>query len=219
MNFDDLKDRLKSDLQKTQERLEENSTFINLKDRFTSQNPIVQKLILVGVALVILFAIISIPMGQYSSSNDLLTEFETKRSLIRDLFKIQKEITDTPDIPLPPPTFAIKSSIESQLQGAQLLPEQMRGVQILPAMQSEHIKAEQNDGVIEVSLGQLNLRQIVDLGFQMQTISPSVKVKDLIIQASSGEPNYFDVIYRLLVLKVKPEADPIENEPKKKGKK
>ncbi len=208
MNLEDLKDRLKNDLLKTQERLEENSTYLSLRDRYQSLGPAAQKAVSAGAVTVLLLIILSIPFGQYSVSNDTVTEFEGKRALIRDLFKVQKETNDVPEIAAPPPAAAVKARVESDLQGARLLPEQMKGVTVLPPTDSDLIKAHQNDGVVEVNLGQLNLRQVVDLGAQFQNISPSVKMKDLIVQASTKDPRYFDVIYRLVVLKVAQEELP-----------
>ena len=221
MNFDDLKDRLKGDLLKTKERLEENSTYNALRDRFQSQTPIVQRMIVIGVSGVLALIILSLPYGHLDTSHENVSEFESKRSLIRDLLHVQKEINETPEIPQPPPIDSIKTRIEADLQAAQLLPPQMKGVNVLPAVNTKTIKAVQNEGIVEVTLGQLNLRQVKDLGYDFQAISPSVKLKDLVVTASAGPAGYFDVIYRLLVLKVTPEELPPAEEPpptkKKKG--
>lgn len=215
MNLDDLKDRIKADLQRTLERLEENSTFVSLRDRYESLTPIMQKVVVGGAFGVLALVLVMIPYGTYDNSNTIITEFESKRSLIRDLFKVQKEINETPEIAMPPAASAVKSRIESDLQNAQLLPEQMKGVSVLPPADNDLVKAVQNEAVVEVNLGQLNLKQVVDLGYQFQNISPSVKMKDLVVQATQADPRYFDVVYRLLVLKVTPEDAPPAEEPAK----
>ena len=218
MNLEDLKDRLKSDLQRTQERLGENSTYVALRDRYDSLTPVMQKVVMGGAFFVLVLILLLVPYGKYETSNETIAEFEAKRSLIRDLFKVQKEINETPEVPMPPATSAVKSRIESDLQSAQLLPEQMKGVSVLPPVNNDLVKAFQNEGVVEVSLGQLNLKQVVDLGYQFQNISPSVKMRDLVIQATQADPRYFDVVYRLLVLKVTPDDVPVqEDAPKKRG--
>lgn len=218
MNLDDLKDRLRTDLQKTKERLEENSAFVALRDRFRSQSAAVQRLILAAVGAVVLLIVLSVPYGHVETSKENIASFEAKRSLLRDLLHVQKEVNETPEIALPPPIESVKSRIDSDLQAAQLLPEQIKAVNVLPPAKTDLVNPQQNEGVVEVNLGQLNLKQVVDLGYGFQTISSSVKMKDLVIQASPGAKGYFDVIYRLLVLKVTPEEVPAAKEPpKKKG--
>lgn len=220
MGLEEVKERFKSEWQQTKERLEDNSTFVSLRDRFQSYSPLVQKLILFGALGLVVLGILSLPMGHYETSSEHLAEFDSSRSLIKDLFRVQKDISETPQIPTPPPIDSVKSRIEFDLQGAQLLPEQIRGVTVLPAQKTPLYDTSQNEGSVEISLAQLNIRQITDLGNQFQSISPSVKLKDLVISASAADSRYFDVIYRLLVLKVLPEEtiapDPAEK-PGKKG--
>ncbi len=219
MNIEDLKEQLKNDFAKTKERFEESAFVSTMKDRYANLNPISQKLVIIGSIALISLIILSMPFTHLETSSENISQFESKRALMRDLLRVQKEISDTPEIAIPPPVDNIRSRVESDLQAAQLLPEQMKGVNILPPIQSNQVKSQQNEGVVEVNLGQLNLKQIVDLGYQFQAISPSVKLKDLIVQAHASAPGYFDVIYRLLVLKVTPEElPPTEEPPKKKGK-
>lgn len=217
--MNDIKEKLHSEWVRTVERLEDNSTFVNLRDRFQSQSPITQKVILSFIFILIGYVVLSTPLTWYSSASENIDRFESQRSLIRDLFKVQKEVASTPDIAVPPPAISLKSSVESIIQSAGLLPEQTKGIQILPPQGTELVKLQQTDGAIEVNLLQLNLRQLVDLGYQFQSISTSVKLKDLIVQASAQDAHYFDVIYRLLILKVQPEPIPEIDPPKKAGRK
>lgn len=219
MNLDDLKDRLRTEWGQLRERLEESSTYNNLRDRFQDLNPVAQKAILIGGALVFALIFLSIPYTPFEQSQTNMSDFEAKRDVMRDLLRVQKEINETPDISIPPPAESVKGRIQSDLQMAQLLPEQIRSVNVQPASPNKLMSTAQVDGIVEVSLAQLNLTQIVDLGFKMQAINPSVKVKDLIVQASSAGAGYFDVIYRLVVLKVAQEEPmPVDEPPKKKGK-
>jgi len=76
-----------------------------------------------------------------------------------------------------------------------------------------------SQGVLKVVLSKLNLRQIVDLGFQFQSISSSVKMTDLVMDMSPTDPRYYDVTYKLAILAVPNQMEVVEPEPpKKKGK-
>lgn len=219
MNLDDLKDRLRTEWGQLRERLEESSAFNNLRDRYQDLNPTSQKALVIGGLVLIALILLSVPWAPFETSRENMTQFEDKRGLMRDLLRVQKEINETPNIAVPPPAESVKGRIQSDLQTAQLMPEQIRGVSVLPATASASIGLAQSDGSVEVSLAQLNLKQIVDLGYQFQSIDPSVKMKDLIVHANALDARYFDVIYRLVVLKVtQEEAAPAEEPPpKKKG--
>jgi hypothetical protein len=80
-----------------------------------------------------------------------------------------------------------------------------------------------SQGALTVTLAQLNLRQIVDLGHALQSLSPSVKMTDLKMEANAKDARYFDVVYKLVMLAVPSQANEAEPEappppPKKRGK-
>jgi hypothetical protein len=52
---------------------------------------------------------------------------------------------------------------------------------------------------VGVNLKKLNLRQVVDLGYTLQDLYPSVKMSGLEITASTQDPHYFDVLYKLII--------------------
>lgn len=211
--LDDLKDRLKADFEKFKDQLEESSLYNTLKDRYQSQTPVAQKLILAGGAALVLLILLSFPLGYYGTASENISLFEEKRGLMRDLLRVQKEANEAPEIPQPPAMDAVRSRIQGDL--GQLLPDQVKGINLLPAYSSNLIEAGQNEGLVEVNLGSLTVRELVDLGHRFQAISPSVKMKDLIVTESSTQPGYFDVIYRLLVLRIAPEEAPAPPEPPK----
>jgi hypothetical protein len=98
------------------------------------------------------------------------------------------------------------------------LPEQIKGANA-SASKSQLIPDNLLEGALEVRLAKLNIRQIVDLGYKFQNVSPSVKMKDLVISANLEDNRYFDVIYQLVALAVPaPQEFPIEeNTPNEKS--
>lgn len=218
MAFEELRERLKDEWQKSLEKAEESRVYTELKDRYENLTPVQQKIMLgvtIGTVLLVLF---SIPYSSFSTSEDSLFEFTEKRQLIRDLLRTSKEAKESPEIPVPPAVEDLRAQAEGMLTTAQLLPEQIAGV----TAEGPHggiVNGQLVSGNVRVAANQLNLRQIVDLGHEFSSISPSAKLKDLQITASK-EPGYFDVVYRILVLKVKPkEIIPVEDEKPKKGRK
>lgn len=80
MNFDDIKDNLKSQLGQTWSRVEDSSAYNQLRDRFENLTPTNQKLTLMATGAVIALLIISVPYSYYSTSAEYVGTFEGKRS-------------------------------------------------------------------------------------------------------------------------------------------
>jgi hypothetical protein len=219
LNFEDIKEQLTNGARTSWEQFQDSSLYQQGRDKYENLSPTLQKLVALSFAGLLLLMFLSIPWGSFSTSGESITQFEEKRALIRDLLKVSREANESPDIPIPPDVANIKSQIEGSLQQAQLLPEQMKGVEII-SEKSNLIPTTMVSGMLQVSLAQLNLRQVIDLGYQIQAISPSLKMLGMNMIANSLKPKYFDVVFKLASLNV-PEAPVItpEAEDTKSGKK
>lgn len=220
MAFEDLKERFESEFKSLTEKVQESSLFIQMRERYENLTPPMQKATLAGIGLFLFYILFSIPYGYFSSSSEAVTSFEDKRQLMRDLMKVSREAQDVPNIPMPPDVSSLKSQIDGQIQSAQLLPEQIQSTEI-SSEKVNLISGSLIQGALKVSLLQLNLRQIIDLGYQFQSISPSIKMTDLKMEANAKDPRYFDVTYKLAVLAVPhaSEAAPDEPAPPKRRRK
>jgi hypothetical protein len=213
MNFDDLKDRLSSELKTTWDRIQESSLYNKLKDRYENLSPSMQKVTMIAAVVLVVALIFSFPLSYYSQSSTYVSEFEEKRDVIRELLKISREASDVPDLAQPPPVEQLKSMAESQARAANLLPEQIASIEV-GSSDSKLIPANLSAGSLSVSLNKLNLRQVVDLGYQLQSMNASVKMQDLLITANREDVHYFDVVYKLIALAVPsaisiPEPEPV----------
>lgn len=201
MNLDDLKDSLKSQLGQTWSRIEDSSFYNQMKDRFENLPPAQQKLTLMGAGALFALFLISVPYSYYSTSAEYVSTYEEKRGLIRELLKVTRESSEVPDLPSAPSSEMLRSSIENQLRMANLLPEQMKGIDMVTAETSLIPKGLLEAG-LKVSLAKLNLRQIIDIGYNIQSISPSVKMSSMDVTANAEDSKYFDVDFKLVTLSV-----------------
>ena len=180
-----------------------------------------QKATLVILILTIVGLFLYSPISQLSVSQNLISEFEAKRTLIRNLFKAYRDSSTSAQISPAPMSSELISNIQNSLSNARLLPEQIIAVSTLQA-ESKLIPESLLSSVIEVKLSKLNLRQIIDIGTQLVNISEAVKVKDMAVRAHSELKGYFDVDFKLYSLKVPesiPEPPPeVIEQPKKKKK-
>ncbi|MCE3010994.1 MAG: hypothetical protein LW875_10320 [Proteobacteria bacterium] len=218
MNIQELKERLGSELNQTWEKVQDSSLYLKAKDAFENLTPPMQKTVSVGSVLLLLYLVLSLPFDLYFKSADFEGEFVAKRTMIRDMLKVSRETAQTPELPVPPGVEELRNRVQQDLQAARILPEQVKSVSVSPPT-GKLIPADLSQGEVHVALEQLNLRQVIDIGFQLQNLIPTVKLKDMSMVANQKDSRYFDVIYRLSVLSIPDFAalnEPAET-PKKAG--
>ena len=216
MALEDIKERVQSGLKDQWEQFQETPLYVQTKERYENLSPLMQKITVVMISLIIVYVILSLPLGYFSKSSDHISEFEDSRQTIRDLLKASRESQEIPDLANPPSIDSLKSQIDNQIQSARLLPEQIMGTQIL-SEKTNLIPGNLSQGLLKVSLAKLNLRQILDLGFQFQAISPSIKMTDMVMEANNQDSHFYDVVFKLAVLTVPNQIEiPAEPEPPKK---
>ncbi len=216
MNFDDIKEQLIERGKVLWDRIQDNSTFISLKDKYENLSPVGQKVATAGAVLFGLFIILYYPMSGFFASGTYIEEFQEKRQVIRDLLSTTRDASQVPFLPSTMNAQGVQDRVQQFLQGLNLLPTQIKGVSSLPAS-GGMVPQKLIDSSVEVSLSQLNLRQIVDLGHQLQTISQTVKVKDLVMEANQKDGRYFDVVFKLVSLAVPTIPEPAAEPPGKKA--
>lgn len=216
MTLDDLKERLATEAKQTWEKIRESALYNQMRDRYDNLTPVKQKLTIAGSVALITLLIFSVPYSAYNVAQENVAQFEEKRSVIRELLKVSREASEVPNIPEPPALDALKGMADNQIKNANLSPEQIRSVAVTAA-DSRLIPANLSSGGLEVSLAKLNLRQVVDLGYQLQAINPSVKVQDLIITATQEDAHYFNATYKLIALAVPSAPAPEPEEPPARG--
>lgn len=201
MNLDDLKDRFQSEGRQLLEKIQDSSIYNQMMDRYENLSPVMQKITLAGLGVAITAGVLSIPYDSYNLSKDYEQEFVGKRDVIRDLLKTAREAQSVPNITLAPTVDLLRSMVQNQLTNAQLIPEQIVSVSTTQS-NSKIIPAKLASGAIEVKLAKMNLKQVVDIGYQLQGLNSSVKMKDLTIQPNAQDSRYMDVTYRMVALAV-----------------
>lgn len=201
MNLEDLKDRFQSEGRQLLEKIQDSSLYNQMMDRYENLSPVMQKLTLVGLGAALTAGVLSIPYDSYNLSKDYEQEFVGKRDVIRDLLKTVREAQSVPNISPAPTVDLLRSMVQNQLTNAQLIPEQIVSVSTTES-NSKLIPAKLASGAIEVKLAKMNLKQVVDIGYQLQSLNSSVKMKDLTIQPNAQDSRYMDVTYRIVALAV-----------------
>ncbi len=210
MAFEDLKDQVKERFTETWSKIQETPLYNSLREKYETLPVGGQIGIIVGSALLVTFFLLSIPLSYYSSSSNLESQFNDDRSLLRGLLRASRIASDSGSIPHSPSVSELKNQIQNMMQQYTLLPEQLGPILDLEANALNFGTVAQASGIqqqgLGVSLKKLNLKQTVDIGFDLQRMNPGVKIAGMEINASSPDPHYFDVLYKLVVFSV-PEAE------------
>lgn len=217
--FEELGEQLKSQLTQIWDKIKDTESYNQLRDKYESLTPAGQKISQIVFFGLLVGILIYVPFSQVQVSSAQIEQFETQRGLIRDLFKTFRESSGQLQMATPPTGAQLVLTIQTSLQNARLLPEQIVGVTNAQA-EGRLIPQSLLADVVEVKLAKLNLRQIVDIGTQLTNLSPALKIKDLLINANSELAGYFDVNYKIYALKVPealPELPPEPINPKKKN--
>lgn len=225
MAFEDIKEKLISQSKNAWDRIQDSSAYISARDRFENLSPVMQKVVIGAAATTASLIILSFPYGALVSSWEFADQFEQTRTLTRELLKAARESSNIPHVTPPMASDALQSSVQAQLQRANLLPEQIRSV--TPVMAATDLIPKQLIAYgLEVSLAKLNLTQVTEVGYQLSVQGNdrgmTIKMTDMEIKHNASDPAYLDVVYRLVGIKV-PEFGPIfapeKTNPKGKGRK
>lgn len=210
MNLEDLKDQLKEQAAQLWGELQESSAYNSLREQYENMPSSGQKLLQIGGVLLAIFMLLLIPLSYFDSAATKLADFEENRSLVRDMLRASRDAQQEP--PLPPGLTAmqLQSQVDNALRAFNLLNEQRGGVTPLGPNPAEGlVPASIEQQGLRISLKKLNLRQLVDIGYRLQSIHPGVRMTSLEVQANTEDNHYFDVLFSLVSLSL-PQPSPPE---------
>lgn len=197
--LEDLKDKLQDQFSELKNRIQESSTYNSLRERYENLTPNAQQgLMLGGIAAAIIF-FCYIPYSYFSSSSTYVSEFNEKRGIIRQLLRASRLATQAGSVSNPPDISTLQSSITARLSQFNLLPEQNAGINPVEAAALGGSFAP--PGIIQeglaLNLKQLNLKQIVDIGYDLQNLAQGVRLVGMSMTPTQKDRRYFDVVYQI----------------------
>lgn len=202
MALEELREQLSQNLKDFGAKIQDSPIFQSLKEKFDDLPSNQQKIIVVLLVVIVSFFVFSFPYENWSTSSNAIVEFEDRRQLIRDLLKVTKETSEIPAFSPAPELGQIKTDIEMRLQQFQLVSEQIAGVNVEMPSNSALIPQDRQEGGIKVFLKKLNLRQVVDITAQIQTMQNAVKLKNLSLDSNIQDPRYLDAVLDFSVIKI-----------------
>lgn len=200
MAFEDLREQLKERVTEALSKLQESSAYNTVREKYESQTPNRQKMILAAAGFFAALFVFMFPYSYISSGSDSLNQFEENRRLIQGLLRASRSANEAP--PLPPPLSAdtLRSSIERMVRENGLLPDQTSPVENVPG---EVHKAFTPAGVLQtavaVPLKKLNVEQVIEVGNLIQNgLGPGIKLMGIDVVQSAGQTHYYDMILQVV---------------------
>ena len=218
MNLDDLKDQTKEQFEQASRKVQDSSLYIALKEKYDILSPTVQKVVLALGGLTLLFIVLLIPLSFLMSASDSVDQFTSTRKLTRDFIKTQRELKQGPSIPPSTGVSFLQRRVQSILEDNRLLEDQILNVAPSAAKSSDLTPKGIESKALIVELSKINLRQIVDIGYRLQTMSPSAKLTHMQVNANPEDDHYYDVNYEVTAYKVPVEKVEPENNKKSRKK-
>ncbi len=211
--FESTKEQLKEQWADLSAKIQESSTFNNLREKFESQTPTAQRGIVIGLSALAVLFLLSFPYGYYSASQDYMNQFEENRGLIKGLLKASRS-AKTPS-PIPPPLDAgsLRGRVDAILRSNRLLPEQMGEIIDAPQAAVKEIPATVVQTGVVVQIKKLNVKQMVALSTQFQNMGSGTKLIGLDIVQSAGQTHYYDMIAKIVNFGLPQVADAGPEEP------
>ncbi len=201
MNFQDLKDRLLTELKNVSDKVQESSLYIQLSEKYESLSPRVQRFTKWGAAILIVLILLSFPWGYFSNSQLYMSEFEEKRELSSDLVQQATDSSTRLQIPHAPSAGDIRGRLDRFMKDQNIPPENIKP--IVDVYESSSLVPSNVMGAhIRLQVDNLNLKQAMDIATQAQGIGPTVKIKDLSLTASLKDPRYLDMNMVIVALQV-----------------
>lgn len=201
MNLDDIKEQLRDQLNTVWSRIQESSAYNTLREKYEALPVPQQKALGIGGLVFAVLFLLWFPYSYISSSSDLMLEFSEKRALIRELLRVSRQSQAQAPIPQGPSLDSLQQAVDNIFNTANLMPEQRGQVMsVSPQGGLAIIPPSVTQQAFSVDVKKLNLKQIVDIGFELSRTFSAMKLMDLDIQPASGAPapGYFDVIYKLV---------------------
>ncbi len=218
MAFEDLKDQLSDRAQAIWGRLQENSSFNQLMEQYSALPQNAQKAVVAGMGALFALILFMIPWSFYGSSQEKVGEpgitdtFEGNKEIIEDLFAVRRDAGILRAAPQRMDQNQVMSLAQSRVGEAGIPPERVT----VSAFDNKN--TGKSSAVIPKSVDQLgaavtvaklNLTQLVEIGYALQTISNGVKMIAVEARAAADDPRYFDVTYKLASFSVpEPVAKP-----------
>ncbi len=206
MLFEDQLEQLNEYSQSIISRVEENSTFNSLRDKYSTLSPLLQKTILGAGCFLIIFITLAGPIANYKTSVENMSSFEERQEITQKIISFQKKSKSLSQKPREFQVRDLKSEVEtlSKSFSINLLSDQ---VSVASDRSNKNLVLGSEQRNFDVKTSKANINQFTTLTYSLQRMNKSLLVEALELKANRENPAYFDGSIKIANLYVKPVSD------------
>jgi hypothetical protein len=194
-------DALKNLLENLKERIkvawaeqQETELYISTKEKFEALPIITQKLIIAGAGLLLVLLFLWWPVSNLIDSMDFNGQFNEQRQVLKELFRIDRDMSSGPNVPTPPTPVSLKSTFDSKIAASGIKSDQIKDQSEMPP---QNVGGADQKGY-QYHIAHLTIRQAIDLSYELEHADPSLKLGGLELIAEAQDPHFYEVGIKLV---------------------
>lgn len=212
-------DQLKDTIGARWEQFQETDLYIQLREKYDNLSPVAQKSVIFGSIGFVFLILFLTPYGWYSTSEEYVVSYEDNKNMIVNLLEVSQEVKKIPAQSQSIRSTELKSLMDKIVSDKGIAKEQITNfseVKLTNPTGSTLIPANVDQNGVELSIKKLTLKQIVDLSYEFDRISPITKTLILEMKASKDDVHYYDTLFKVASFSV---PEPQQNNPKQSTRK
>jgi hypothetical protein len=182
--IENLKERLKTAWAEQQE----SELYISTKEKFEALPVAAQRAIIVGVAFLLVLLVLWWPLSNFLDSMDFNGKFDDRRQTLKELFRIERDLSSMPPVPSPPSPSSQKAQFDAKIAAAGVKPDQVRDQSEMPP---QNVGGADQKG-FQFRIAHLTIRQALDISYELEHTDPSFKVAGLELIAEAQDPHFYE---------------------------
>lgn len=216
MDFSRFKEAFSNLCKNSYNTIINSSFFYFLKDKYDNLSSLHRKIIYSFSILTFSCLLLYYPFSHLYSSWENMNDFNTKKKLIKEMINLSSTKNIQSSKSYQPNQNPVKF-IERRIPTLGINKTLVKGVKkAKSATPLNNLPFSARVETVEVQLKNLNLKEIVQYGHQMEQFSNNIKLTNIEITENPEKENYFHVSYFLSFFLFKKEAPPKENKNLKK---
>ncbi len=188
--IENLKEKLKTAWAEQQE----SEFYISTKEKFEALPALTHKLIVTGVGFLIAILFLWWPVSNFVDSVSFNSKFDEDRLMLKELFRIDRDMASGPNVPTPPAPVSLKALFDGKIAAAGIKPEQIKDQSEMPP---QNVGGADQKG-FQYHIAHLTVRQAIDLSYELEHTDASLKVGGLELAAEPQDPHFYEVGIKLV---------------------
>ncbi|MEC9284139.1 MAG: hypothetical protein VX642_15595 [Bdellovibrionota bacterium] len=200
MNLDDIKEQFFEQLNAYKERIQDTPAYNQIKERYDDLPPRNQKIVLISGGLLVIYIVLSIPLGSLSEASSKIDKYESTKSTLASLRKVSDQMSAIPNPPSAPASSSLSNSIKSMILSEGIAEDQIASTQSFSEENTGQFKSVPKSAEItgvRVSLKKLNIKQITSLLYKAQRQSRPAKITHLQMNPEGSEAGFFNLNFEI----------------------